>query len=64
MDGFTALMMTIAKHKSAELEARKTSSNNVDSIVYLMESRKSAQDAVGCPIKAAYSCSDFEQFLD
>ena len=64
MDGFNALIMTIAKHKSAELEASKTSSNNVDSIVYLMESWKSAQDAMGCSIKAANVCSDFEQFFD
>jgi len=42
MDGFNVLMMTIARRKNAELEASKTSGNNVDFIVHLMESWKSA----------------------
>jgi hypothetical protein len=60
--------MSIARHKNAELEASSKQNNSsgqkVDKIVYLMESWKSACEAMGCPIKAAYACSDFEQFLD
>jgi hypothetical protein len=63
-DGFNALMMTIAKHKNAELQATKKSDDKVDSIVHLMESWKNAREAMGCPIKAAYACPAFEQFLD
>jgi len=29
-----------------------------------MENWKNAREASGCPIKAAYACPDFDQFLD
>ena len=56
-------MMTIAKRKNAELQATKKSDDKVDSIMHLMESWKNAREAI-CPIKAAYACPAFEQFLD
>jgi len=63
-----ALMMSIARRKNAELEASSKQNNSsgqtVDKIVHLMESSKSAREAMGCPIKAANACSDFEQFLN
>jgi hypothetical protein len=64
IDGFNALMMTIAKRKNVEMQATKNSNDKVDSIVHLMESWKSAHEAMGCPIKAAFACPAFEQFLD
>ena len=61
-------MMSIARRKNAELEPSSKQNNSsgqkVDKIVHLMESWKSAREAMGCPIKAAYARSDFEQFLD
>jgi hypothetical protein len=67
MNGFNALML-IARRKNAELEASQQTKNDsgkkVDSIVHLMEKWKNALEAMGCPIKAAYACTDFEQFLD
>ena len=38
--------------------------DNVDKMVSLMTNWKSAREAMGCPIKAAYLCPEFEQFLD
>ncbi len=67
MDGLNALLMTIAKRKSAELAAiteNNQTGDNVDKMVSLMTNWKSAREAMGCPIKAAYSCPEFEQFLD
>ena len=67
MDGFNALLMTIAKRKSAEL-TKSTVTNKpedkVSKMVFLMSNWKSARELMGCPIKAAYSCPEFEQFLD
>lgn len=66
MDGLNALLMTIAKKKSAELAATENNKtgDNVGKMVSLMTNWKSAREAMGCPIKAAYSCPEFEQFLD
>jgi hypothetical protein len=66
MDGLNALLMTIAKKKSAELAATENNKtgDNVGKMVLLMTNWKSAREAMGCPIKAAYSCPEFEQFLD
>ena len=66
MDGLNALLMTIAKKKSAELAATENNKtgDNVGRMVSLMTNWKSAREAMGCPIKAAYSCPEFEQFLD
>ena len=64
IDGFNALMMTIAKRKNAEMQATKNSNDKVDSIVHLMKSWKREQEAMGCPIKAAFACPAFEKILD
>jgi hypothetical protein len=67
-DGFSALLMSIARRKDAEMEAMSKHNNSsvkkIDNMVHLMESWKTAREAMGCPIKAAYACSEFEQFLD
>ena len=66
MDGLNALLMTIAKKKSVELAATENNKtgDNVGKMVSLMTNWKSAREAMGCPIKAEYSCPEFEQFLD
>ena len=67
MDGFNFLLMTIAKKKSAELAnitGNKKSEDKVGKMVSLMSNWKTACESMGCPIKAAYSCPEFEHFLD
>lgn len=67
LDGLNALLMTIEKRKSAELAATTETNQTGDKVskmVSLMTNCKSAREAMGCPIKAAYSCPEFEQFLD
>jgi len=67
IDGFNALLMTTAKKKSAELTkstVTNKSEDKVSKMVALMSNWKSARESMGCPIKAAYSCPEFEQFLD
>ena len=59
--------MTIVKCKTAEWAA--SSSNNISGdkvgkMVNLMANWKNAHKAMGCPVKAAYSCPEFEEFLD
>ena len=67
MDGFNALLMTITKRKSAELTKGTVTNKHEDKVskmFSLMSNWKSARESMGCPIKAAYSCPEFEQFLD
>jgi hypothetical protein len=67
LDRFNALLLVIAKRKSAELVANnknKTTGDKVSNMVSLMSNWKSARESMGCPIKAANFCLEFEQFLD
>jgi hypothetical protein len=67
-DGFSALLMSIARRKDAEMAAMSKKNNagaqKIDKMVHLMENWKTARESMGCPIKAAYACPVFEQFLD
>lgn len=63
LDRFNALLMTNAKRKSAEMAANNDNNNSggkVRKMVSLMSKWKSADKSIGCPIKAAYSCPEFE----
>jgi hypothetical protein len=67
LDRFNALLMMIAKRKSVELvenNNNKPTGDNVSNLVSFMSNWKSARESIGCPIKAAYFCPEFEQFLD
>ena len=66
-DGFNAMLMAIAQEKkaAAESNARYHKENaKVDKVADLMVKWGRACKAMGSRIKAAYACSEFEQFLE